>query len=96
MLRTIVLEHAGHQYQATVRNFSTTGALVEGLWNVPPGTVFRLRWAKGLALMATARWSQNDRMGIEFAHPEIIKNISTEVGSYDTQLTPELRRVAGQ
>lgn len=96
MLRTIMLEHAGQQYQATVRNFSTTGALVEGLWNVPPGTVFRLSWEKGLALMATARWSQDDRMGIEFTQPGVIRNIPGEAGSYDMQLAPELRRVAGQ
>ncbi len=69
MLRKVTLEHDGSSYKATVRNFSATGALVEGLWNVPPGTVFRMRWAEGLSLMATARWSQNDRMGIEFLHP---------------------------
>jgi diguanylate cyclase (GGDEF)-like protein/PAS domain S-box-containing protein len=66
MLRRVILEHEGQCYQGTVRNVSTTGALVEGLWNVPPGTVFTLHWADGVALRATARWSQNDRIGIEF------------------------------
>lgn len=69
MLRKVTLEHGGQQYQATVRNFSTTGALVEGLWNVPPGTMFRLHWSDGQVLTATARWSQQDRMGVEFATP---------------------------
>ena len=35
MLRKVVLEHGGQSYNGTVRNISTTGALVEGLWNVP-------------------------------------------------------------
>jgi diguanylate cyclase (GGDEF)-like protein/PAS domain S-box-containing protein len=69
MLRKVVLEHGGQQYQGTVRNLSTTGALVEGLWNVPVGTLFRLHWAEGQVLTATTRWSQQDRMGIEFATP---------------------------
>lgn len=66
MLRKISLEHGGQFYNATVRNLSTTGALVEGLWNVPPGTQFRLHWGEGRVLTATARWSQQDRMGMEF------------------------------
>ena len=33
MLRRVQLEHDGHAYEATVRNMSATGALVEGLWN---------------------------------------------------------------
>lgn len=70
MLRTVVLEYAGQNYQGTVRNVSATGALVEGLWNVPPGTVFKLHWADGVALAATTRWSDNDRMGIEFDQTE--------------------------
>ncbi len=66
MLRRVTLEHAGQTYQGVVRNVSTTGALVEGLWNVPSGTIFTLHWADGVALNVTARWSQDDRMGIEF------------------------------
>jgi hypothetical protein len=36
MLRRVVLDHAGQRYNGTVRNMSLTGALIEGLWNVPP------------------------------------------------------------
>ena len=67
MLRKVVLEHGGERYDATVRNISATGALVEGLWNVPPGTIFRLTLSEGVSITATTRWSQDDRMGVEFS-----------------------------
>ena len=69
MLRKVVLDHGGQQYQATIRNISPTGALVEGLWNVPTGTIFRICFDAGQVATATARWSQDDRTGVEFAAP---------------------------
>jgi diguanylate cyclase (GGDEF)-like protein/PAS domain S-box-containing protein len=67
MLRKIVLDHGGQHYQGTIRNISATGAMVEGLWNVPPGTIFRITLSEGQTVTATARWCQEDRMGVEFA-----------------------------
>ncbi|WP_088309610.1 EAL domain-containing protein [Novosphingobium sp. B 225] len=72
MLRKITLEHGAQQYQGTIRNISTTGAMVEGLWNVPPGTIFRIMLAEGGVVTATARWCQEDRMGVEFAAPLLL------------------------
>ena len=69
MLRKIVLDHAGQHYHGTIRNISATGAMVEGLWNVPPGTIFRIVLSEGGVVTATARWCQEDRMGVEFATP---------------------------
>ncbi len=69
MLRKITLEHGGQQYQGTVRNISATGALIEGLWNVPPGTIFQIMIAEGCLVTATTRWCNQDRMGVEFATP---------------------------
>lgn len=69
MLRKVVLDHAGQNYQGTIRNISATGAMVEGLWNVPPGTIFRIMLSEGHFVTATARWCQEDRMGIEFVVP---------------------------
>src|SRR5690606_28431606 len=37
MLRTVLVEHDDQTYTATIRNLSVTGALVEGMWNVPVG-----------------------------------------------------------
>jgi hypothetical protein len=69
MLRKVVLQHAGQHYHGTIRNISATGAMVEGLWNVPPGTIFTIILAEGQMLTATARWCQQDRIGVEFATP---------------------------
>ncbi len=69
MLRKVVLDHGGQQYHGTIRNISTTGALVEGLWNVPPGTIFRILLSESHIVTATARWCQEDRMGVEFSVP---------------------------
>ena len=67
MLRKVQIEHGDHFYMATIRNISRTGALVEGLWNVPRNTIFRIRLSEQQSVTATARWSQEDRMGVEFS-----------------------------
>ncbi len=69
MLRKIMLDHGGQHYHGTIRNISSTGAMVEGLWNVPPGTIFQIMLAEGGVVTATARWCQEDRVGVEFAAP---------------------------
>jgi EAL domain-containing protein (putative c-di-GMP-specific phosphodiesterase class I) len=69
MLRKVVLEHAGQLYNGTIRNISATGALVEGLWSVPSGTIFRIAVSDGYSVTATTRWCSEDRMGVEFAVP---------------------------
>jgi diguanylate cyclase (GGDEF)-like protein len=69
ILRRVLLEHGAHRYEVNVRNISQTGALLEGLRNVPAGTVFRIQLADGHTVSATARWSDDDRMGIEFSQP---------------------------
>ncbi|HTN15225.1 MAG TPA: EAL domain-containing protein [Sphingomonadaceae bacterium] len=69
MLRKVVLDHGGQLYNGTIRNISTTGALIEGLWNVPVDTIFRIRLSEKHGITATARWSTEDRMGVEFGAP---------------------------
>ncbi|MBD3729177.1 MAG: EAL domain-containing protein [Sphingomonadales bacterium] len=69
MLRKIVLEHGGQYYNGTIRNISTTGAMIEGLWNVPVGTIFTVALSDAHVVTATTRWCQEDRMGVEFAVP---------------------------
>ncbi|WP_416379108.1 EAL domain-containing protein [Altererythrobacter sp. H2] len=69
MLRKVVLEHGGHYYQGTIRNMSMSGAMVEGLWNVPVGTQFNIAITEAFTIVATSRWSEEDRMGVEFARP---------------------------
>ena len=69
MLRKVTLDHSGEKYQGTIRNVTTAGAMIEGLWNVPPGTVFIVELSPGYCIAATSRWCQADRMGVEFAAP---------------------------
>ncbi|WP_125955843.1 EAL domain-containing protein [Novosphingobium sp. UBA1939] len=69
MLRKVVLEHGGHRYNGTVRNISQSGALIEGLWNVPPETSFRFYLSETYAVTAICKWSEGERMGVEFAEP---------------------------
>ena len=67
MLRTVAIHHDGHVYTGRVRNISATGALIEGLWNVPEGTLFAIELSESQIINATARWGKDDRMGVEFA-----------------------------
>ena len=69
MLRKVMLDHHGQIYNGTIRNISTTGALVEGLWNVPVGTIFQIQISEHHAVTATTRWCTQDRLGLEFAAP---------------------------
>lgn len=69
MLRKVVLDHQGQHYNGTIRNISARGALVEGLWNVPAGTIFRIHIANGQTVTGTTRWCEEDRIGVEFSEP---------------------------
>ncbi len=69
MLRKVVLENSGHFYNGTIRNISGTGALVEGMWNIPAGTTFRVALSDRQSVTATTRWCSEDRIGLEFAVP---------------------------
>ncbi len=98
MLRKIVLEYGGQYYNGTVRNISATGALIEGLWNVPVGTLFRLALSETLIVTGTSRWSKKDRMGIEFAQPLKLDDKGAIEGlSNDSQFSVKrsIRKTAG-
>tara|TARA_B100000678_G_scaffold288878_1_gene298193 strand:+ start:1491 stop:4190 length:2700 start_codon:yes stop_codon:yes gene_type:complete len=67
MLRRVVLQHGEDFYNATVRNISPQGAMIEGLWNVPEGTQFRIALSERLAVDAEVRWCAENRIGVQFA-----------------------------
>ncbi len=69
MLRKVVLEHEGQFYNGTIRNISEHGVMIEGLWNVPPGTLFQIAMSETHTVAAISRWGQDDRMGVEFSKP---------------------------
>ncbi len=67
MLRSVRLHHGHHHYEARIRNISAGGAMIEGLSGVPVGTRFDIAVGGGRRIAAECRWSQDDRMGVEFA-----------------------------
>jgi diguanylate cyclase (GGDEF)-like protein/PAS domain S-box-containing protein len=69
MLRKVVLDHGTERYHGTIRNISSTGAMIEGLWNVPASTKFHIELSPGHFIAALSRWCQEDRMGVEFLEP---------------------------
>ena len=66
VLRRIGVVHEDHRYTVLMRNISETGALIEGLLDVPVGTQFVVDLGEGQLAVATVRRSQNDQQGVEF------------------------------
>ena len=69
MLRRVVIERDGELCNGTIRNISSTGALIEGSLNEPAGTVVTVHLSKTRSVAAMIRWCDDDRMGIEFDTP---------------------------
>jgi len=67
ILRRIEAASGGYRYDAIVRNIASGGALIEGLWNVPHGAALTLDFGGGMRIDATARWSEGNRVGVQFA-----------------------------
>jgi len=67
MLRSVTIFNQGQRYIGRIRNISASGAMVEGLWNVPQGTEFEIELSEGNSVSAVTRWSVDDRMGVQFA-----------------------------
>ena len=67
IFRTIQVASGGYRYEAIVRNIAPRGALIEGLWNVPPGTRLSLEFGSDQRIDAEARWSADNRVGVQFA-----------------------------
>ena len=66
IFRRIGVHHDGFCYEGLVRNISPGGAMIDGLWDVPAGTQFKLELDNNRFVGATTRWSHENRMGVEF------------------------------
>ena len=71
LLRKIGLIHEDHRYEVTMRNLSKSGAMIEGLLDVPLGTGFVVDFGEGQLAVARVRRSQGARQGLEFEDPLI-------------------------
>ena len=69
--RRIGLVHDDHRYSVVLRNLSKTGALIEGLLDVPIGTDVVLDLGGGQLVVARVRRSREYSQGLEFETPLI-------------------------
>lgn len=69
VLRKVGLIHEDHRYEATMRNLSRTGCMVEGLLDVPIGTPFVVDLGDGQLAVAKVRRSAGHTQGLEFEEP---------------------------
>jgi len=71
MFRRIGIIHEDHRYDAVMRNLSKTGAMIEGMLEVPVGTDLVLDLGEGQLAVCTVRRSQDATQGVEFETPLI-------------------------
>ncbi len=69
VFRKIQVIHDDHSYEVTLRNLSKTGALIEGLADVPKATQFVVDFGGGQLAVATVIRSNGDIQGLEFEQP---------------------------
>ena len=71
--RTVLLKvgliHEDHRYDATMRNLSKSGALIEGLIDIPMGTQFVVDFGEGQLAVATVRRTAGTMQGLQFEVP---------------------------
>jgi diguanylate cyclase (GGDEF)-like protein/PAS domain S-box-containing protein len=66
MYRKVGVIHDNHTYASVVRNLSATGALIEGILDVPVGTRFVIDFGEGQLATSTVRRSNEHQQGVEF------------------------------
>ncbi|UYH56001.1 EAL domain-containing protein [Qipengyuania sp. SS22] len=71
VFRRIGLIHEDNRYKVVMRNLSKTGAMIEGLLEVPLGTQVVLDLGGGQLAVATVRRSKGALQGVEFENPLI-------------------------
>ncbi|MCH2487004.1 MAG: EAL domain-containing protein [Erythrobacter sp.] len=71
VFRRIGVIHEDQRYKAVVRNLSKTGAMIEGLEDVPVGTQLVVDMGGGQLTVATVRRSRGSIQGVEFENPLI-------------------------
>ena len=69
VFRKIGVIHEDHRYEAVMRDLSTTGARVDGLIGVPPGTGLVLDLGAGQLAVCVVTRAQDATMAVEFETP---------------------------
>lgn len=92
--RRVGLVHDDHRYIVVLRNLSKTGALIEGLLDVPVGTEVVLDLGDGQLAVATVQRSSEFRQGVEFETPLISDGADGLCTRY--RVSPYLIEAAGR
>ncbi|MFN3618984.1 EAL domain-containing protein [Sphingorhabdus sp.] len=66
MYRKIAAIHDNHRYAVVLRNISVSGALIEGIYDVPIGTKFVLDFGDGQLAVSTVMRSAGCQQGVAF------------------------------
>ena len=66
MFRKVRVIHHNHCYSVVVRNLSVSGALIDGLLDVPTGTKFVIDFGEGQLAVSTVKRSKQNQQGVEF------------------------------
>lgn len=66
MFRKVRVIHHNHCYSVVVRNLSVSGALIDGLLEVPVGTKFVIDFGEGQLAVCTVKRSKKNQQGVEF------------------------------
>ncbi|MDB5700361.1 MAG: diguanylate phosphodiesterase [Sphingomonadales bacterium] len=69
MYRTVGAIFGNYYKSVLIRNLSASGALIEGLIDVPPGSLLLIDFGEGHLAFATVRRSRKRHCGIEFEQP---------------------------
>jgi diguanylate cyclase (GGDEF)-like protein len=64
--RKVGVIHDNHYYSVVLRNFSASGALIDGIVDVPEGTQFVIDLGEGQLVVSTVRRTLNHQQGVEF------------------------------
>ncbi|MEO1168253.1 MAG: EAL domain-containing protein [Pseudomonadota bacterium] len=67
ILRSTNLDVDGGSRKGVIRNISATGAMIEGIGEIDGGTDILIEVIEGQMFKSTVRWSDKERIGIEFA-----------------------------
>nr|WP_137678798.1 EAL domain-containing protein [Parerythrobacter lutipelagi] len=66
VFRRVGVIHEDHRYEAVLRNLSSSGAMIEGILNVPKETDLVLDLGEGQLVVAKVRRSKEATQGLEF------------------------------
>ncbi len=69
LLRRVTVIDGESSYNATLRNISETGAMVEGVWGSTAGNRVRIELCADQSVTAMVRWARENRLGVEFERP---------------------------